>query len=209
VGSKNALFILTADHGVTPIPELLNKEGFTNANRILSTRLITQMNTLIKQKFGIKKIIKSFKTNQFFLNKKALSFVNHKTQQDIISSLKDYLSSQQGITACWTPNELASLVCNSTDFEQYFKNQLYPSRSGDLVCMPELNCMLIKYPTGTAHRTPYDPDTHVPLFFYQKGTYENKIITTRVYMTQLAPTLAKILGIPCPNGSSSQLLPEI
>ena len=34
IGEKNYLFVLTADHGICPIPEIAQKHGFYQAKRI-------------------------------------------------------------------------------------------------------------------------------------------------------------------------------
>lgn len=48
--------------------------------------------------------------------------------------------------------------------------------------------------SGTSHGTPYDYDTHVP-FIILGARVKAKHIVTPVHVTDLAPTLASLLGI--------------
>ena len=60
---------------------------------------------------------------------------------------------------------------------------------------------------GTDHASPYNYDTHVPLAIYglpfKAGTYR-----TSVEPTDMAPTLASLLGINAPTHSVGRVLTE-
>jgi hypothetical protein len=75
--------------------------------------------------------------------------------------------------------------------------------------MPQPYCLITNYPKGCTHNTPYDYDTHVPLILYQSGSLEQKQILHRVWIPQLAITLAKLLGVQHPAASTFELLPGI
>ncbi len=205
-GKHNTLFAFTADHGVAPIPEDLEKQGFTLARRILSKPLIKAMNKCIHEKYGIEKIVRAFKTNQFFLNTAAIPADQRK---NILHDLKNLLLSQPGIKNVWTKEELSKKHYRSNDIEIFFKNQLYIPRSGDLICMPEPYCFITKHIDGTAHRSPYDYDTHVPLALYQPGVLKPHTINKLVWIPQLAATLSKLLAVGLPCCARYQELPGI
>ncbi len=65
------LVALTADHGVMPIPEVLNDEGFKLPVRIDAKKLVAELNDIAKKEFGIEQIIKLVKTPQYFFDRKA------------------------------------------------------------------------------------------------------------------------------------------
>jgi len=83
----------------------------------------------------------------------------------------------------------------------------YGPRSADLLLLPEPYYMFF-IPQGTTHATPYDYDTHVPLIFYgagiKKGTHYEPVA-----INDVAPTLAAILQVETPSGSSGKILVEI
>ncbi len=201
VGKKNALFVLTADHGCCPIPELLKAQGFSSAGRLNSSNLKKEMNQIIEQKFGVKKIVAMFKNNQIFLDKKAQKPLSPQTLKLILEQLKTYLKNQQGIKECWTKEDLDTIAFEKNHLEQYYKNQYHPLRSGDLIIMPYPYVYIAKYATGTGHTTAYAYDTQVPLILYSPGSIEKKEHNQLVHITQLVPTLAKIFNISRPSGA--------
>ena len=208
VGENNCLFILTADHGIPPIPEIANKRGITIARRVLAKPLMQTMNTQIKQKYNIDEIVKAFEPTFFVLNKEALAICDAPTRAAIITDLKTFLHRQKGIKRVWESDELERLTFAPTQRENFYKMQLYHHRSGDLICMPQPYCLLTNYDAGTSHLSPYEYDLHVPLVLYQKGRFEKKTVTKRVWIPQVPITLARILRIPQPSASMFSHLPE-
>lgn len=201
VGKKNTLIALTADHGCCPIPEVCKRQGYPNAQRIDINKLQKSMNALIEQKFGKSKIVKTFKNNQFFLDYKQKKSLNNTTLEAILLCLKNHILQQPGIKSCWTKKELETTSFDINHLEQYYKNQYHPLRTGDLIIMPFPYVYVAKYSTGTGHTTPYAYDTQVPLILYQDGSITKKTNTHQSYITQLVPTLAHILRVPCPSGA--------
>jgi arylsulfatase A-like enzyme len=209
VGRKNVLFVLTADHGVSPIIDELKDKNENLAFRLSDKDLKKEMNELIEKKYHITKIVRSFKTNQFYLDKEILKTITHEQKTAILADLKEILLQKQGITNAWAYEELSCKTYSEDQPENYFKNQLYLGRSGDLICMTLPFCNISKYEHGTNHRTPYEFDTHVPLFIYQAGTHKKKQVHSQVYVTQLIGTLAKVMGITPPSNANKKLLPGI
>lgn len=206
VGEKNVVFALTGDHGVARIPELAKLAGSKHARRISVRALIDGMNALVTKKYGAQDIVKEFKTNQFFLDKQRLEALGASKKKLILADLKKFLIAQPGIKRAWTYDQLAHATFKPGALENYYKQQLYQGRSGDLICMPQPDCAISKYSKGTVHRTPYEYDTHVPLVLYQKGVIKHKEIIEPVLTFQLPVTLAKLLGVGKPEGSSVSAL---
>ena len=207
VGNKNLLFVLTADHGVEPITEVMKKDNFSESIRIQYKPLIKKMNEIVEEKFGISKIIQGFKTSSFFMDRHEFDKLNPIKQKEITKELKIFLKKQPGVKNIWTFDELKNLNFQEFELEDFYKQQLYPKRSGDLICQPEVYCTFTKYPTGTSHRSAYEYNTHVPLFLYQKGKLEKKVINEKVWIPQLTVTLAKILNVQKPSASTFEMLP--
>jgi predicted AlkP superfamily pyrophosphatase or phosphodiesterase len=55
-----------------------------------------------------------------------------------------------------------------------------------------------RYPYGTGHGTPYLYDRHVPMMIMGPGV-EAGLVTESVSVVDLAPTLARLLGVPIPD----------
>lgn len=208
-GAENVLFVLTSDHGVQPIPEIFYKKGYSKSRRIMVDTLMEKLNKHVQKTWGIEKFVTGFEGSSFMINAKIKSSTDPIRLSHIMNDLIDLLHEEPGIKHVWTRNELYQATFEPDSHEQFYKNQLYKNRDGDLICMTHPYAQLTSYPTGTSHCSPYDYDTHVPLIFYQKGKQERKQVNKKVWMTQVAPTLASLLGITRPSASTAEVLPDI
>lgn len=200
LGEKNCLFVLTADHGIAPIPELAAKNGLTMAKRVMVKPVIEAVNEAVEKKYGIKHAITGFKPTYFTSDQK---------EPHVLDAIKELLEKQTGIRKVWTLQDLERSSYFPGQREYAYKSQVYPGRVGDLMCMPQPYCQLTGHSKGTSHQTPYEYDTHVPLVLYQAGRLEKKVITNKVFITQLAPTLAEIMGISRPATAMEPILPGV
>ena len=209
IGEKNYLLVLTADHGICPIPEIAQKQGFYQAKRIAAKTLIEHINEIVREKFDLPDFEVYFEPTSFVIKHEVFDKLSVKIKQEILKTIKDYLRSVPGIKNVWTFEELEGATFQPHQLESFYKNQLYAGRSGDIICQPEPYCQITKYPTGTSHMTPYDYDTHVPLIIYQRGRFEKKKINKKVWIPQLPATLARILHVEQPSASIYDLLPGL
>lgn len=209
VGDENVLFVLTADHGVCPIPELLQKNGNKKAKRILSDTLTDKMNNLVKNKYGIENLVMFPTGIAFFLDEEKLNLKGDVIKKQILNDLTNLLKKEPGIKNAWITQDLKKQNFKFDQPENFYKMQIYPQRTGQIIFQPEKYCFVSKKSSGTVHKTCHEYDTHVPLILYQKGKFEKKIINDKVWMPQLAPTIAKIIGVPKPKASEFKVLPGI
>ena len=81
----------------------------------------------------------------------------------------------------------------------------YPPRSGDLEIV--LEPYWIRSASGTTHGSPYNYDAHIPLILMGRqimpGSYPG-----HVALNDLAPTLATLVDVDAPSGSSGRVLTE-
>jgi arylsulfatase A-like enzyme len=61
---------------------------------------------------------------------------------------------------------------------------------------------------GTTHFSPYDYDKHVPILFMGPGIKAGRY-NSNVSPVDIAPTLATMLSIETPSGSSGRVLTEM
>ena len=85
------------------------------------------------------------------------------------------------------------------------ERSFYPQRSGDLEVILEPYWM--RQATGTTHGSPYNYDAHIPLILMGRpikaGTYPGNVA-----LNDLAPTLATLIDVDAPSGSSGRVLTE-
>jgi predicted AlkP superfamily pyrophosphatase or phosphodiesterase len=89
----------------------------------------------------------------------------------------------------------------------FARNDLYPGRSGEVFLVPRYGMMLSGDPgRGTTHGSQFEPDTHVPLLFWGAGIAPG-VSGADTAPYDLAPTLAKILGVRLPDATGRSLVP--
>lgn len=209
LGNQNSLFVLTADHGVDPIPELLNQKGIPS-HRLFAQDWTKELNQAIEEKFAIAKLLREqFFPPYLWFDHEIYDTLKPSTQKEIVALIKSILMKKTGVRQVWSYDELQAACFANNQLESYFKNQLYPGRSGDIIIQTQPYESLTNYKTGTGHATPYESNTHVPFIVYQKGVLEHKTIEQKVFTLQWANTLANIFGIPGPSASTMDILPGI
>lgn len=85
-------------------------------------------------------------------------------------------------------------------------NGYFPARSGDLTLIFEPG--FIPGTKGTTHFSPYSYDRHVPVIFMGAGIKPGRYDGT-IAPNDIAPTLATLLDIQTPSGSSGRVLTEM
>lgn len=206
---RNTLYVLTADHGVAPIPELVREQGIPRARRISADRIMKKLNATIAKKWGVKKYIAGFQIPQFYVNHAETKKLNNIDHMNITSFIKKELLKIPGIRNAWTYDELAGACALDNPFDRALQKQLYPGRSGYITVLTDPYSEITNYSTGTSHRTPYEFNTHVPLIFYQHATHSHRRVPERVSTMQVPNSIAYLLGIPKPATSTSPLLPGL
>jgi len=206
---KDVLFALTADHGSGPIVELMHERGLNGAKRISVTELTNSINEHINKTYNIENLVFKIKQPHCHLDMKAFDALDARLQEKIIQDIKVLLLQQRGIKEVWTYDELHNSSFDSNQLENYFKQQLFKGRSGQLIIQTYPYVVITNYSTGLAHKTPYEYDTHIPLILYQPGQLEGKKIYQKVWGLQLANTLAQILRVQKPSASTFEALPGI
>jgi predicted AlkP superfamily pyrophosphatase or phosphodiesterase len=205
---KETLWVFTSDHGISPIPEQMKMCGLP-AGRIDQRTIIKKLNKHIQNATGIVNGVHGFTGPQFYFNEQKMQFLTPDKYQLAMQETKNFLMTQPGIKQAWTYNELQNSAFAPDQLENYFKQQLFPGRSGGITVQLYPYFQITDYKGGADHCTPYEQNTHVPLIIYQSGELELKKISNKVYLPQLANTLAEILGIQKPSASTFEQLPGL
>jgi predicted AlkP superfamily pyrophosphatase or phosphodiesterase len=61
---------------------------------------------------------------------------------------------------------------------------------------------------GTTHGSPWNYDTHVPILFFGQGVAQGEVLR-RISITDIAPTIAMLVGMTMPDASSGEVVPEV
>ena len=204
VGAGQYTVFLTADHGAINVPAYLKDQkipaGYLNGKE---TR--TKFNEFLTYTYGTTDLIKNVSNNQVFLDTKVINNLDmdlDDVQEEIALELLSYGDMNKAYTGyqMWK-NEYTRGI------PYILQNGWHQKRSGDVLLVPKP--AYISYPKmGSTHGSPMIYDTHVPLLFYGNGIKRGSTVN-RTEIPDIAPTLATMLGIAFPNGTTGKPIIEV
>ncbi len=197
VGANEYSVFLTADHGAVQVPSYLKDKkipaGYMEYEDIKST-----FDTFLKYTYGTTDIVKHFSNYQFFLDHKIIENLDLEVGQ-VQERIAKELLTYDAVYQVYTADQMRQNQY-TRGIPYILQNGYNQKRSGDILVV--LKPGFIKYPkTGSTHGTPQIYDTHVPLLFYGKGFKKGSTVK-RTEIPDIAPTLAVLLGIAFPNGTT-------
>jgi hypothetical protein len=204
IGLANVWIALSADHGVSALPEAANKLRIPAAH-IDSAKLNIQIDAALTAKFapGHSANFVKLEYPLVWLNSEAFSAL-HVKEKDAENAVGEALK-QAGLRGFYSKSQLAADEIPNTAQGKQYRNSYSPEGSWYVLGIPEIYS--VGSSKGTDHATPYSYDTHVPLLLYglpfQPGTYR-----TPSEPVDLVPTLASLLGINAPTHSIGRVLTE-
>ena len=211
VGMANVVVVLSADHGVAPAPSQsrLNKlpGGYLTGN------IDDAVTTALNQRFGNNTwlIAEAGETSLYF-NREVVGRVKDSeghivTENDAFEVAKQalFMNSQLHVARIYSRSQLDNGVAG--DFiAQAEMNGYFPRRSGDMNLVFEPGYLPGR--SGTTHFSPYAYDRHVPVLFMGPGIKAGRYDGT-IQPNDIAPTLATMLDVQTPSGSSGRVLAEM
>lgn len=216
-GLNEVVIALTADHGVSPVPE---DAGAFNipGGRIVESELIEKVNEALDQAYGKrdwflhKKAKVAFVEPYLYLSNAAMkAAVDEKKAPNFAAIRRTAAQAVQkvpGIYWAATLDDILSGSLPATEISHLMTTAVYPALSGDvLVIQKPFNLIEGKDGTGTSHGTPWAYDLQVPMLICGGGVKKG-IHTQRVAVQDLAPTISQILGIIYPNACTGKVLPN-
>jgi predicted AlkP superfamily pyrophosphatase or phosphodiesterase len=196
VGNNFQLFI-TADHGVADNSQYMKDRKIPAGTLNLNT-IQVDLRQYLEATFGAD-LLDAFKNLQIYLNKDVIA-EKGLSEKAVTDSIIRFLQFQEGILRVF-PSSLLDQYNVTDDIMIRYQKGYFPQRCGDIYIIPLPGWLEMSWQTkGTTHGSPYTYDTHVPIIFYGKNIssgYTHDYVT----VSQIAPTLAALLGISPPNGS--------
>lgn len=203
VGLQHTLVALTADHGVAPIPETLHELSLPGG-RLTNKDLFDPIQQALAARFGEGKWILATAGSSPYLNYDLIA----KLQLDPVEVRRVAAAAAIAVphvTRVYTRDQLLRGEVANDRIGSRVLRGFNAQRSGDLEIIFEPYWM--RQATGTTHGTPYNYDAHIPLIlmgrYFKSGTYSN-----HAALNDLAPTLATVLNVEIPAGSSGRVLTE-
>ncbi|NUO82129.1 alkaline phosphatase family protein [candidate division KSB1 bacterium] len=209
IGLQNCTIILTSDHGVAPLPELLRAHNPSlEAGRVDESEFARTAEQALEKEFGkLKKArrwISYTDDGMLYLNPSALE------EKAIAAATAEHtvdlaLEALPAVYASFTHSQLAANR-SSDELGTKMLRSFFAERSGNVSVI--LKPWFIDAPDGATHGQPWNYDAHVPLLWFGAGIKPDTYYEA-VSIVDIAPTLAAMLGISRPSGSHGRILSEI
>ena len=205
IGLKNCLIVLTADHGVAPIPERLKalRPNFS-AGRVDNVRLLKTCEAALDRAYGPL----SDGRHWLIVDENSLLFMRDVLKEKNVAQpaaeqvVRDALLTIDFVAGAFTRTEMQEGKL-SGEYATATLLSFNRARSGDLYY--QMKPYWVDRKTGTNHGSPYNYDSHVPMVWYGAGI-KPATYAERVGVDDIAPTLAHLLGIPRPPMTQGRVL---
>ena len=204
LGKGEYLVFISADHAVADVPTYMLSERIPAGN-FNSGMVLGQLKGYAQASYGDGDWILSFSNEQIFLNHELIQ----SKKMDLERMQKDlaaYILKFPGVKEAYTAQDM-----NSQEYVQGRPHLLQMGynhkASGDVLVVLESG-WLVGGKRGTTHGSGYSYDTHVPIAFYGWGIKPGKS-SRYTTVTDIAPTLATLLQIRMPNGTTGQPISEV
>jgi predicted AlkP superfamily pyrophosphatase or phosphodiesterase len=201
VGKDQVLFFLTADHAAIPNVRFMQDQKI-NAGIFNAAAASDSLNKYLVSIYGPGNWILHFDNDQVYLNHQLVAD-NKLDLESVSQAAARFLLGIKGVSWTLTGKELSSHEY-TWGIKSHVQKGFYPKRSGDVAIILEPG--LVEYKSkGTTHGAGYTYDTHVPLIFYG-WRVKPEIWQQETCITDIAPTLARLLGIQPPNGTTGKVI---
>jgi predicted AlkP superfamily pyrophosphatase or phosphodiesterase len=197
VGRGNYVVALSADHGVVPVPEDMQKTG-ADAGVLhlpdVQERIEKALEPLSYPKPAVARITGS---DIYF---KPGVYEKLKGDSAVLNAVSDAIKSVPGVLEVYRADQLADRPATYSPLVEAMADSYFAGRSGDLFIVPKPYWLMDGTASGktrsygTGHGTPYNYDQHVPILLMGYGVLPGEY-HGEVTPADIAPTLAALCGI--------------
>ena len=189
VGPDGYVVALSADHGVSPIPEEAASLGL-DAGRVPDQEIVRQAETLLAEILGPGPHIDALQSGDVYFSPGV--FDQLRARPADLDSVIAFFADAPGIGRVYTATELANRGHDHDPMAHAASLSFFPERSGDLILIPRP--FWLSGALAANHGTPHDYDARVPVVLYGPGISPGRYLE-RVTPADIAPTLAFLSGI--------------
>ena len=201
IGLQQTVVAFTTDHGVAPVPEVLVERRMPGG-RMQSALLFDAIQQGLERRYGVGKWLMATAGSSPYLN---YELMGNTAPPDVRRTAAEAARTVPHVARVYTRDQLLSGQVGVDRIDQRVLRGFNASRSGDLEIV--LEPYWIRGTNRATHGSPYNYDAHIPLVLMgpgiKAGTYHQ-----RVALNDLAPTLATLLKVGMPSGSSGRVLTE-
>ena len=201
-GKGNVVFVLTSDHGSSDSFDA----GRGQRQRFNTSQFKVIVNGFMNAQYGMGDWVVDYCDRQLYLNRNQI-YMSNLSLEEVQNRVAAFVLQFRGVSHVLTSTAMSNSFFSGS-YAEKMQNSFYPRRSGDLT----INLMpgwIEEIPGKRAGSgSMYEYDTHVPLVIFGTQVYGERI-SRSVNMRDVAPTLAKIMGISRPMASEGEEIDEI
>jgi len=205
IGKKNVLIYLTAAHGISEIPAVLEKNripsGYFQQNQALQL-LRSYLNAI----YGEGDWVKGYSERQIFLNRTLIEDARL-SLDDVQKKVARFLVQFTGVEAAYPYSAFEANDFGNGNLKRIINN-FSPQRSGDVIVILNPGWVEKVSDFVTNNNSPYEYDSHVPLIWYG-WTVNRATVTRQVNITDIAATLSTLCKVPYPNACTGEPMFEL
>jgi predicted AlkP superfamily pyrophosphatase or phosphodiesterase len=207
VGPGRTLVVLTADHGVMPLVEVLKKKGI-EARRVSPEALEAPVKAALARRFpGATGIVANYDAPHFYLDSAAMEG-QHIARDEVEAAISEALKATGLVDAVYTPRQMMGEAPAGGADVELFRRAFFEPRSPQILVETRPYVYIDDHPGGTGHGTPHDYDRHVPIVFrgpgVKAGSYDGECGPE-----DIAVTLGRLIGVDYPLQDASRILSEM
>jgi predicted AlkP superfamily pyrophosphatase or phosphodiesterase len=198
-GKGRVLVALTADHGVVPSPE-------DASGQAMGVRRVSWKGFGDKLESELQKIAPAPGRKWLAANVLPNIYLDRALADEMKVDWSDFLD--KAAAAAAKLDGVAEVYTSETyTVSPVVRRSYYAGRSGDLIVLPRPAVLFTDYVAGTSHGTPHAYDTHVPVLFWGEGIKPGEY-KDKAWVADIAPTLARVLGLDFPPVEGSKVRAE-
>jgi len=205
VGLANMIVAVTGDHGVAPIPEYMRSKGY-DAARLPGNEVVSAANKALGARFGEGKWVVNFINDQLYLDQKLIA------EKKVDPAEAERIAGEAalatlGVVSYFTRSQILSGRMPDGPVARRVKNGFNGARCGDVCVVTKALCFFSEGDLPTTHGSAYNYDTHVPVILFGAGLRPGRY-NADCSPSDIAPTLAALLGIEPPSNRTGRVLIE-
>ncbi|MGE0355292.1 MAG: alkaline phosphatase family protein [Burkholderiales bacterium] len=205
IGRDAYVAVLTADHGFMPVPEFLAGQG-RDAGRLDARATLARVEAALAAKFGAGPWLRGWSA-QGLLFDRALANARGVDANALAALARRSLLAEPGIEAVHTRAGIEGGDDAAAPWIAEVRRGWHRERSPDLQVIMKPGWMLTTYRTGTTHGSPHDYDARVPILAWGPRWVKPGRRDGPASVTDIAPSLAAMLGLAAPSSSEGRALP--
>jgi len=202
--NRDVTVVLTSDHGTCASYDLTAR-GQERFN-VPQFRMILE--SFLDARYGKEQSdwLLAYENKMIYLNHN-LIYEKRLSLADVQNEVATFAMQFRGISHALSATAMRSSYFGK-GYAEKMQNGFYPRRSGDVVLNLMPGWIEMEDGVRSASGSMYGYDTRVPLMIYRPGAAP-RTVARKVEMCGVAPTVARLLGVPAPAAAETEAIEEV